>query len=760
MSDEKNEKYSKPPNRRMLRRTLFLLLFLGVFAFGVVAVRLYQLQVIDHEFYETRAIEQQLRSTTITAHRGTIYDTNGNVLAMSATADTVYISPVEIAIYEEDIDLIAKNLSEILNVDYDSIVEKANDRSSWYKTIATKIDEETAEKVRVFKNEYELNSVKIETDTKRFYPNGTLASHVVGFVGAENMGLSGIESYYDSGLTGTNGTVVRAKNSAGTDMLFTNFEDYRDAESGNSHILTIDSGLQYYLEKHLKQATIDYDILNGAGGIIMNVNTGEILAMASLGDFDLNNYQAVDEDITQQILLEPDEAARSQMLNEAMQLQWRNKALSDTYEPGSTFKIITLAMALEEGLVSKDDTYYCSGAVSVLGRTTPAKCWKTQGHGSQTLIQSFQHSCNVAFVNIGLEVGAEKFYEYAENFGFFEKTGIDLYGESGSIWWEDDVFYSQDNLSQLAAASFGQTFNITPLQLITAASATVNGGHLMQPYVLKSVLDAEGNLISTTEPTEVRQVISEETSAIVREALEAVVGDKIEGTGKNAYVPGYRIGGKTGTSEKVAQDAAGGDKEYIVSFLGVAPIDDPEIAVLILLDTPSTETGIYISGGQMAAPTAGKIFADALPYLGYQPVYTPEELKELSRTVPVLEGLSISDAESALTRAGLTFRVVGEGEQVTEQMPQAGAMIAPDSAVILYAGEIADETEVLVPNLSGMSFSEAEVELTNNGFFIRRGTSGNFDGTVSSQSFKAGTFAPKGSVIEVTLTDDTELGRY
>ncbi len=760
MSEEKNERFNRPPGRRMLRRTLFLLLFFGVFGFGVVAVRLYQLQIMDHEFYESRAIEQQLRSTTITAHRGTIFDTNGNVLAMSATADTIYISPVEIAIYEEDIDLIAENLSEILGVDYESIVDRANDRSSWYKTIATKVDEETAEQVRAFKNEYDLNGVKIETDTKRYYPNGTLASHVVGFVGAENLGLSGIESFYNESLTGTNGSVVRAKNSAGTDMLFTNFEDYRDAESGNNHVLTIDSGLQYYLEKHLEQAVIDYDIQNGAGGIIMNVNTGEILAMASLGNFDLNNYQAVDDEIMEEILAEPETENRSQMLTDAMQLQWRNKALSDTYEPGSTFKIITLAMALEEGLVSKDDSYYCSGSVSVLGRTTPAKCWKTEGHGAQNLIQSFQHSCNVAFVNIGVEVGAETFYKYAKDFGFFEKTGIDLYGESGSIWWDESIFYSEDNLSQLAAASFGQTFNITPLQLITAASAAVNGGYLYEPFVLKEVWSSEGELIAITEPSQIRQVVSEETSAVVREALEAVVGDKIEGTGKNAYVPGYRIGGKTGTSEKVAQDAAGGDKEYIVSFLGVAPIDDPEIALLILLDTPSTETGIYISGGQMAAPTAGKIFADALPYLGVEPVYTPEEMKELTRTVPVLEGLSVSEAQSALERAGLSNRVVGDGETVTEQMPKAGAMIAPDSAVILYLGETAEDGEAIVPNVSGMSFEDAEIELSKSGFFIRRGTAGSFEGTVSAQSFRAGVLAPKGSVVEVTLTDSSDLGRY
>ena len=615
MSGKKHEH----PNRMMLRRTLCLMLLCGVAAFVIIGIRLFKLQITDHELYESRAIDQQLRSTTITAHRGTIYDRNGEILAMSATADSVYISPVEIASYGEDAQLIADGLAKVLDLDSDAILQKALDRSSWYKTVAVKIDEETAQLVRKFKNDNNLNGVKIETDTKRVYPGGTLASHVIGFVGTENSGLSGIESYYNSALTGTNGKVVRVKNSAGTDMLFLNYEDYRDAVSGNDHVLTIDAGLQYYLEKHLKQAIADYDIQNGAGGIIMDVNTGEILAMASLDDFDLNNFQAVDDETMSHILAEPDSALRQQMINDARQKQWRNRALSDTYEPGSTFKIITLAMALEEGKVTKNDSFYCGGSIAVTGRTSPAKCWKAGGHGSQNLIQCLQHSCNVAFVNIGLRVGAESFYKYAHDFGFFDKTGLDLYGESGSIWWPESVFFNKDNLSQLAAASFGQTFNITPLQLIAAVSACVNGGELMQPYLLKEVRSPDGETVSVTQPKAVRRVISEETSAIVCEALEQVVMDKTEGTGKGASVSGYRIGGKTGTSEKVAQNLTAGEKEYIVSFLGVAPMDDPHIAVLIFLDTPSNETGIYISGGQMAAPTVGKILADALPYLGYDP---------------------------------------------------------------------------------------------------------------------------------------------
>ncbi len=758
MSDKSNNR-APQPNRMLLRRILFMLIVCGVAAFAVVAARLFKLQIIDHELYESRAIDQQLRSTTITAHRGTIYDRNGNILAMSATADTVYISPVEIAIYDEDVQLIAEGLSEILGVSAESVIEKAGDRSSWYKTIASKIDIDTAEAVRSFKNEYGLNGIKIETDTKRYYPGSSLCAHVIGFVGTENTGLSGIEAYYNSGLTGQNGSVVRAKNSAGTDMLFTNFEDYRDAVSGSDHILTIDSGLQYYLEKHLKQATEDYDIQNGAAGIVMDVNTGEILAMASLGDFDLNDYQAVSDETMLEILAEPDIERRAELLSAAQQLQWRNKALSDTYEPGSVFKIITLAMALEEGVVSRSDTFYCGGSIGVTGRNTPVKCWKSGGHGSQTLIQALQHSCNVAFVNIGLRVGPEAFYKYAREFGFFDKTGIDLYGESGSIWWDDSIFIDSGNLSQLAAASFGQTFNITPLQLITAVSACVNGGELMKPHILSEVRDADGQTVSVTEPQVVRRVISESTSATVREALEQVVGDPVEGTGKNAAVMGYRIGGKTGTSEKVAQDAAGGDKEYIVSFLGVAPMDDPQIAVLILLDTPSSETGIYISGGQMAAPTVGKFLADALPYLGFEPSYTAEQLESMSRTVPELSGMAVDGAVSALRAAGLEARVVGSGASVTAQLPLAGSSIAAGSEVVVYTEGGPTGDSAAVPDLSGLPLDEAVSLLAERGLFVRRSSAGS-GGVVSAQSIPAGSTAEQGSVIEVTLTDDGELGRY
>ena len=757
----------------MLRRTLFLLIVCGIVAFAVLGLRLFKLQIMDHDFYETAAIEQQVRETTVTAARGTIYDTNKKILAMSASVDNIYISPAEIKIYDEDPTLIAQGLSEILGVDYESILAKTANTKSWYQTISRKVEPEISDKVREFKNEHDLKGVKIEEDSKRYYPYSNLAAQVIGFVGSDNTGLSGVELYDNNILTGVNGRIVRAKNAAGTDMLFTNFEDYYDAEDGKDVVLTIDSTIQYYVEKHLEQAVRDYDVQNGACAIAMDVNTGAVLAMASLGNFDLNNYQIVDEDAQAIIDAETDETKKQELLNKAQLLQWRNKAISDTYEPGSTFKIVTLSMALNEGVISTNDTFYCGGSVEVTGRTEPVKCWKTTGHGSQTLTQALQHSCNVAFVNIGLRVGAEKFYDYCEAFGFFNsssdpdaqlsgKTGIDLGGESGSIWWSKNKFSNPNDKSELAAASFGQTFNITPLQLITAVSACTNGGYLMKPYLIKETLNSDGSSASKTEPTVVRQVISEQTSKTVCSLLEQVVGDKTEGTGKNAYVAGYRIGGKTGTSEKVAQDAAGGEKEYFVSFIGVAPIDNPKIAILVILDTPSTSTGIYISGGQMGAPTVGKMFTDILPYMGYQPQYSEDELTKVDKTVPDLGGMSSAEALSKAESSGLTARVIGTGATVTAQIPAANSVVAAGSQIIIYCDAAPSAEMEVMPDLTGMTYSVAKQNLGGLALYVK--ASGPItDSTavvVTNQSIAAGTSVAHGTIVEVTVADTSNLGRY
>lgn len=775
MRGKNEERARRAPSRTMLRRTLFLLSVCGIAAFAVLAARLYKLQIVDHERYESAAIEQQLRGTAISAARGTIYDRDGRILAMSASVDTIYLSPAEIERYGEDAEAIAAGLAEILELDYETVYAKTQNTSSWYEVVARKVEPEVAARVREFKDEGGYAGIKIETDTKRYYPYGSLAAHVIGFTGTDNTGLGGIEARYDSALSGEAGYALRSTTAAGTDMLYTNFEDYVDAEDGESLTLTIDAQIQYFVEKHLAQAVEDYDIQDGAAAICMEVDTGAILSMVSLGNFDLNDYQSISARAEAEIdAAAESEEERRELIAAEQQRQWRNKAISDTYEPGSTFKIITLAMALEEGVVDESSSFYCGGALNVIGRGTPVKCWKHGGHGSQTLTQAVQHSCNVAFVNIGLKVGEERFYDYAEAFGFLErtgdpdaqltaKTGIDLGGESGSIWWSENVFCDDENFSQLAAASFGQTFNITPLQLVTAVSACVNGGYLMRPHLVERVTGPEGEVISETGAEAVRQVISEETSAKVCSILEQVVGDPNEGTGRNAYVAGYRIGGKTGTSTKTTEEIAG-NKEYIVSFIGVAPADDPQIALLVLLDNPSSESGIYISGGQMAAPVVGKMMADILPALGVEPQYTDSELTAMDRAVPNLEGLGLDEARARLAESGLSCRVIGSGSAVSGQLPAANTVIASGSEIIVYAGAEPSADLEPVPELRGLSYETAREVLSYYGVYLRTDSSVTDAAgqVVSAQDIEPGELVEHGSVVTVTLVDadDSLLGEY
>lgn len=772
-NDKRKDTSPESPNSMMLRRTLFLLAVCGIVAFLVLGIRLFKLQIVDHEFYESKAIGNQVRTTTVNAARGVIYDTNMKILAMSASVDDVFLSPAEIKIYGEDPLLIAQGLSEILGVDTEKILKKAGNTSSWYETVAIKVEPEISDKVREFKNEYDLKGVHLEENTKRYYPYSSLAAHVIGFVGTDNSGLAGLESYYNNELTGVNGRVVRAKNAAGTDMLFTSFEDYYDAQDGSDVVTTIDSTIQYYIEKHLEQAVRDYDVQNGAAAIAMDVNTGAILGMASLGNFDLNNYQILSDEAQALVDAKEDEEEKAAELYSQQQLMWRNKALNDTYEPGSTFKIITLAMALNDSAIKPDDTFFCNETIKVQGDTKARNCWKHGGHGSQTLTQALQHSCNVAFINIGLKVGAERFYDYCEAFGFFKasedpsaplsgKTGIDLGGETGSIWWSKNTFCDQQNLSQLAAASFGQTFNITPLQLISAVSACCNGGNLMKPYIVKEIREHDSETVIRTEPTVVRQVISEQTSKTVCQMLEQVVGDKVEGTGRNAYVAGYRIGGKTGTSTNTTIEATTGMKEYIVSFLGVAPMDDPKVAVLVLLDSPSKDTGIYISGGRMGAPTVGNIMADILPYMGVEPQYTAEEEQTIDRSVPKVTGMTSDDAAAKLTGEGFTYRVIGEGGAVTAQIPAANSIIAANSQVIIYCGAEPSADLETVPDLTGTTYSIARQTMGNIALYIK--ASGPITDpsaiVVSKQSIAPGTAVEHGTVVELTVADNSMLGRY
>ena len=761
MAKSRGGAVSRRPDKIILSRTMILMALCGIVAFVVLIGQLYHIQIVNHKYYEQKAVEQQTQETSVSATRGTIYDRNGNILAKNATAYNVFISPYEMNSYNENPTLIANGLSTLLDVSADSILEKAKDVNSWYKTIRTKIEPELADSVRQFIDANSLKSVHIENDSKRYYPYGSLACHVIGFVGTDGYGLEGIEAKYNGYLEGTDGSIARLTTANGTDMLFTNFEEYYDAVNGDDLNLTIDVTIQYIAEKYLKQAIADYSVLDGGCCIVMNVKTGAILAMASLDNYDLNNYLAVKPELQAEIDRIADEEERSLALRSARLSQWRNMAISDTYEPGSVFKIITMAMGLEEGVASMSSNYYCGGSMNVLGRDKPLNCWKRQGHGPQTLTQAAQHSCNVAFVNIGLDMGAERFYDYIDAFGLFTSTGIDLSGEESSVWWPESVFEDPQNLSQLAAASFGETFNVTPIQMITAVAAATNGGYLLEPYVVGSITDPEGQTVYSRNRSVVRQVISEETSKQVCSILKEVVGGE-EGTGKNAYVAGYSIGGKTGTTVKTVKEATQSIKEYIVSFCGIAPTDDPEVAVLVALDNPSKESGIYISGGVMAAPVVGNIFSEILPYLKVKPVYSEDEEGKIDVTMPRVMGSTVDEARSTLQELGLDVIVKGGGDTVTDQLPMHNSEVAAGTTVILYTNGAKETNTVTVPDISDMTVSEAVQTLGEVGLYLD--TSGaspsNDNVVVSSQSVAAGEEVEFGTVIEATLADYSDLGEY
>ena len=732
--------------------------------FVVLAVKLYNIQITEHNRYESLALGNQLHQSTLTATRGSIFDANGKIMAMSASVENVFISPLEIIKYEQDEVLITEGLHAILGVTRESVTEKLAKTNSQYQIIMAKVENEQAGQVRDFIKANKLRGVYLEPATKRYYPNGSLACQIIGFVGTDNTGLEGLEKRYDEYLTGVNGREVRLRNARGTDLLFDGYNDYYTAQNGCNITLTIDSQIHYYAEKYLAQAIEDYDVQNGGTCIIMNAKTGAILADVNIPNYDPNNFQAVGADELEKLSLIEDEDQYRKAYTEALYRQWRNRSLADAYEPGSVFKILTLAMALEENVTSLDANYTCNGSMHVLGRDDkngnpiPLYCWNRYGHGSQSLDQAIQNSCNMTIVELALKLGAQTFYEYIDAFGLFSKTGLDNSAEGNSIWWSEKVFFDKQNKSQLASAAFGQTFKVTPIQMITAVAAAVNGGYLMQPYIVKQITDGDGAVIEVTEPTVLRQVISAGTSATVREILEDVVET---GTGKNARVNGYRVGGKTGTSENT--ENPGDDesqKDYVVSFVGFAPADDPEIVILLLLDSPSHKTGIYISGGSMAAPVVGNILSDILPIcLGIKPQYSDDDLRDINVYTPKLTSKSVDEASAALEEQGFEVKVIGEGGIVTGQAPAPNAHVAYGTQVVIFADGDIPREPVTVPHLAGMSWLEAKSILEARGLFIRTAGALRSDkkAEVSVQSIPAGTQTAYGAVVEVTLIDKSAV---
>ena len=805
-------------NQVIRGRTMLIMLLLGVASFTVLFWKLYDLQINRHDELKAEAVGQQTDSMVISASRGTIYDKNGEIMAISYSTETVLLDPGGVQDFVEsqeqkiqdaaeeaaekgapytapevlDQAYIARGLSRILDVEEETILEHLENTANRYWKVKKKVDQDVADEVRRFINgeiddegnqlttvDEDGNTVLISTggrptrlqgisltpDTKRLYPFGSLAGNVIGFVNASNVGAYGLEASYDDVLNGSNGLTVTPTNVNGTPLLFSGGEQMFDAENGSSLVLTLDTNVQYALEKGLESMLDKYDAANGGTGIVMDVNTGGIVAMASYPNYDPGDFSTIYTEGLQAELdaalaeiqqnrstYETEEAYNQALANARATIQfkqWRNKCYQDTYEPGSTFKPITLATALEEGVVNMNTTFTCTGSIHVEGWGKPINCSKRAGHGTQTLKVATGNSCNPAFVTMGLKIGTEAYYRYLKSFGLMETTGIDLPGEVEGIFANEDSFNS--NVVSLAAYSFGQTFNVTPLELIRAQAATINGGYLYTPYLVEQVLDDEGNILSQHETTAVRQVISEETSAKVRECLEWVVSD---GGGRNGQVTGYRIGGKTGTADKT------GTKDVVVSFMCFAPADDPQYIMLLTMDTPSRTTGTAVFGGTMVAPVASQIMSEILPLLGVEPDYTAEELVGADTTVPNVVGQTREAAEDRLADLGFTFRTVGDGDTVTDQTPAGGAIVPGNASIILYLGQEKPDTPCTVPNVVGKSASEANKAITNAGLIMKvTGTTTASSGNVYAitQSLPAGTEVAAGTVVTVQFGDNSVL---
>lgn len=735
------------PGKQMWKRMVTVMLAMIILTVSVTSVSLFNIMVLHGQEYQSKASEQQLHDAYIAAERGNIYDSNMNTLAKSATVWTVYVTPNDIANLKNDEEkgavkaLICEKLAPILGLESDEVAKKLEKTKSYYVELKKKCNDETVEKVRAFLKEnskYSLSSyIGIDQSTTRYYPEN-IAANVLGFVGDDNQGLYGLELQYEEELTGVAGRVVAAKNAKGADMPFS-YEKVVDAQPGHSLVLTIDSYVQYVAEKYLEKAVTDNKVAERGTCIIMNVKTGGILAMATKGDFNCNTPFALSSEEQKQVdALSGEE--RSKKLSELRNRQWRNKAISDAYEPGSVFKVITAAIGVEENVATYSTSFNCPGYIVIAGQRY--SCHKHAGHGMQNLTQATQNSCNPYFINLGQQIGVNTFSKYFEAFGLTEKTGIDLPGEAGSQYHKAEKM----GPTELASESFGQTFKITPIQLLTAISASVNGGYLVQPHVVSKVVDKDNNIVKNVETQKKRQVVSAETSKVICKIMEAVVDG---GGGQNAYVAGYRIGGKTGTSQKVSEMLSSGKKGlYIASFCGVAPMDDPEIAMIFLLDEPH---GTSYYGGTISAPPGGQILSEILPYLGYQPQYSDEQIMQSTKTVPGVVGKTVDAAKSEVAAKGLSYKIVGSGQKVIRQLPESGSTVFNQGSVILYTEASAEKLKTKVPALTGMSLSQV------NNLAAQYGLNISFKGNVNSnkavvsyqQSIAAETEVERGTLVEV-----------
>lgn len=722
----------------MLKRILIMAVVI-IFLMTTTVARVFYLTIVRGEELSEKAETQQLKDTEITAMRGTIYDSNGNVLAQSASVWNVFIDPLNIK--DKQRDLIVDEFANLFGYDADEkkeFYDKTNHQNH-YELVEKKVENNIKEKLSKFVSKNELGGcIGTEQTTKRYYPYGTLASSVIGFTGADDQGLSGIEAYYDEQLTGTNGRIITAKD-AKSNNIANDYETSIAATDGDSIVLTINQTIQYYLEKGLRETMNEYQA-KGAYGIVMNCNTGAVLAMSSLPDYDCNEpYKLTYSKDKKAIKKLSDKTAKQEAESAAVQNQWRNFTVSDTYVPGSVFKTFVASAALEENVVNLNTTYNCTGSIQV--DKYKMKCHYHPGHGTQTLTQGLENSCNPFFITIGQKLGVHNYFKYFDAFGFTQKTNIDLPGEASPQYYKEDQY----GIVELSSASFGQTNSLTPIQVCTGLCAIANGGKLLQPYLVSSIVDANGKTVKKTEAKEIRQVISADTSEKVRKMMKSVVDN---GTGKNGYVAGYSVGGKTGTSTKLGESKNGEGDKYIVSFGAIAPSDDPEIAMLIIVDEPNQDLG----GGALCAPIAAQVTQEAMNVLGIEPKYNDSEMKDLSKQTPNVVGKSLDEAKKTLEENNLNFVVVGDDSTVTRQCPSGADTIPNGGTVYLYTDDSEKQT-VNVPNFNGLTVNEAKDLASSSNLNIQIAGNSMSSGTVVAyrQSEETQAKVEKGTVVTVTF---------
>jgi len=734
----------KGPAQRLRQRTAILILLILVLGFGAAVLRLTYLTTVQSSELQESAVDLQLADTTVSAKRGTIYDANGNVLAESASVWQVVMSPVNFK-NDKQRQAAAKGLSEIFDLEYNDVLDDTKQQSH-YVVVKRRIESDEREKVLqlidTLKKDYSCSGViQLLDDYKRYYPKNSLASSVIGFTGSDDQGLEGIEYEYDSYLSGTPGRIITAQNARGTDMPF-RYEQNVESEDGNNVYLTIDETIQSICEKYMQKGVEDNNVLNKGVCIAMDVNTGAILAMVTTDGYDLNNPYELSAKDKKKIKSTP-KKKQAEAESAALSNMWRNKAVADTYMPGSVFKMCVASAALEENLVNEKTSFTCTGSISVEGETI--HCSNISGHGTQNFVEVISNSCNPAFIQIGQMLGAGKFRQYYQGFGFSDKTGIDLPGEAEDSFWKEGKMGGVD----LAVASFGQNFTITPIQMITACAAVSNGGYVVQPHVVSKITDSKGNVIKTVDKKVKRQVISDDTSKKMNEYLEYNTERQGAAAG---YISGYKVAGKTGTTEKrgVTKVESSFSEDYISSFCGYAPADDPQIAMLVFFDTPD---GDAYYGSQVSSPVFINIMSEVLPYLDVKTSYTDEELGYVDASAGDYTGVSVDEAKTAVEADGFTATVKGNGSTVISQIPTVSSGLQKGGSIVLYTDSDSQSETVSVPSLIGLSPDEVNDVASAYGLNVSFSGATTSSGTSSSQNVEAGTSVSPGTVITVSFAD-------